>query len=144
MSHLTVEGICAGYGRQSVLNGVSFQLADGCLMGILGASGSGKTTLLKAICGIVPHQGRCTLDGRVLEGLSARQLARQVSYIPQRSGITMDIPALDVVLMGFNPWLGLLERPTKAMVDAARQALAQVGLAGREEANYQHLSEGQK
>lgn len=144
MRHLTVEGICAGYGRQSVLNGVSFQLADGCLMGILGANGSGKTTLLKAICGIVPHQGRCTLDGRVLEGLSARQLARQVSYIPQRSGITMDIPALDVVLMGFNPWLGLLERPTKAMMDAARQALAQVGLAGREEANYQHLSEGQK
>lgn len=144
MSHFSAKGIRAGYGRQNVLEQVSFELESGCLMGIIGANGSGKTTLLKSLCGILPHEGTCTLDQTVLEELSPKQLARLVSYIPQRSGISIDISALDVVLMGFNPRLGLLEHPTKQMKEAAMQALIQVGLAGKEEMNYLHLSEGQK
>ena len=144
MSLLSVKGIRAGYGRQNIIENISFQLDNGCLMGVLGANGCGKTTLLKALCGILPHEGNCLLEDTRLESLSARKLAALVSYIPQRSGISIDISALDVVLMGFNPRLGLLEQPTGEMKDAARAALAQVGLAGREEDNYLHLSEGQK
>ena len=144
MSFFCVESLTAGYGKGNVIENLSFSLEKGTLVGILGANGSGKTTLLKAICGILPHRGSCSLEGTRLEGLSPRQLARQVSYIPQRSGITIDISALDVVLMGFNPRLGLLDQPSQAMKTAAAAALAQVGLAGREHTNYLHLSEGQK
>ena len=144
MSFLCVKEICAGYDKQNIIENISFQLDDGCLLGIIGANGSGKTTFLKALCGILPHQGTCTLDNTVLEELSARQLAKLVSYIPQRSGIAIDISVLDVVLMGFNPQLGLLEHPTRKMKDTARQALHQVGLSNKEEMNYRHLSEGQK
>ena len=100
--------------------------------------------MLKALCGILPHQGTCQLEDAVLEELPPKQLAKLVSYIPQRSGISIDISALDVVLMGFNPHLGILEHPSKAMKGKAVQALRQVGLAGKEETNYLHLSEGQK
>lgn len=144
MSDFSANKICAGYGRQHVIENISFQLEQGCLMGILGANGSGKTTLLKALCGILPHKGNCTLGKTLLEDLSAKEMAKLVSYIPQRSGIAIDISALDVVLMGFNPWLGLLEHPTSQMKAAAMQALEQVGLHGKEETNYLHLSEGQK
>lgn len=144
MSFFSVSNLTAGYGGKPILNQISFALDEGCLLGILGANGSGKTTLLKAICGILPHKGDCVLEQTPLEGLSPRQLANLCSYIPQRSGITIDICALDVVLMGFNPRLKLLEHPNSAMKEAARQALARVGLAGREETNYLHLSEGQK
>ena len=144
MSYLCVKDITAGYGRQNIIENISFTLEAGCLLGIIGANGSGKTTLLKALCGILPHRGTCALEDTVLENLSARQLAQLVSYIPQRSGISIDISALDVVLMGFNPRLGLLEHPSKAMRDDAIRALAQVGLAGKEETNYLHLSEGLK
>ena len=144
MSYLSVSGITAGYGNHNVIENISFDLDAGELMGIIGANGSGKTTLLKALCGILPHRGSCTLDNTLLEGLAPRQLAKLVSYIPQRSGISIDISALDVVLMGFNPQLGLLEHPTKNMKAAALDALQQVGLAGKEETNYLHLSEGQK
>ena len=109
MSYLSVNGITAGYGKQSVIENISFQLETGALMGVIGANGSGKTTLLKALCGIVPHQGSCALDQTPLKNLSAKHIAKLVSYIPQRSGIAIDISALDVVLMGFNPRLGLLE-----------------------------------
>lgn len=144
MSYLSVNAVTAGYGRQNVIEHISFDLESGHLMGIIGANGSGKTTLLKALCGILPHGGTCSLEGAVLENLSARQIARLVSYIPQRSGIAIDISALDVVLMGFNPHLGLLEHPTGKMKEAAMEALTRVGLAGKEETNYLHLSEGQK
>lgn len=144
MSFFSAAGLCAGYDKGYVFDDISFAFAEGTLMGILGANGSGKTTLIKAICGILPHEGTCVLDGITLEGLSPRGIARLCSYIPQRSGITIDISVLDVVLMGFNPQLGLLERPNTSMRAAAVYALEQVGLAGREDENYLHLSEGQK
>ena len=144
MSFFSVNHMTAGYDKGHVIKDISFDLEIGNILGILGANGSGKTTLLKAICGILPHTGTATLDGCVLETLSARQIAKRCAYIPQRSGIASDISALDVVLMGFNPQLGLLEHPNSAMVASAREALAQVGLAGKENRNYLHLSEGQK
>ena len=144
MSLFSARAITAGYSRDSVIRDVSFELEEGCLMGVLGANGTGKTTLLKSICGILPHEGRCTLDGYELESLSVRELAKLCSYIPQRSGIAIDISAMDVVLMGFNPRLRLLEQPDSAMILEAKAALDQVGLGGKAEENYLHLSEGQK
>lgn len=144
MSFFSASHVTAGYGKRAVAEDISFDLEQGCLLGILGANGSGKTTLLKALCGILPHSGACELEGIRLETCSPRQIARLCSYIPQRSGISIDLSVLDVVLMGFNPNLGLLERPSAAMRRQALQALQQVGLAGKEEENYQTLSEGQK
>lgn len=144
MSFFIADNISAGYGKENVVKEVSFSIESGCLSGILGANGSGKTTLLKAICGIISHSGGCSLEGVSLEGLSPKELSRLCGYIPQRSGISIDISALDVVLMGFNPHLGLLESPTKQMKQAALQALTEVGLGDKAQQNYLHLSEGQK
>ncbi len=144
MSFCHISHISAGYGRKSVLEDISFTVEKGSLLGLLGANGSGKTTLLKSICGILPHRGSCQVEGMPLETLSARKKAALCSYIPQRSGISIDISVLDVVLMGFNPRLGLLEYPTASMRQRAVEALAGAGLAGKESENYLHLSEGQK
>lgn len=144
MSFLEVRNLCAGYGKTRIVHELSFTLEAGQLLGILGPNGCGKTTLLKSICGIVPSEGDCILEGESLSSLSPRALAKKCSYIPQRSGIGIDISALDVVLTGFNPRLGLLEYPNAAMRERAKQALADAGLAGMEEKNYQTMSEGQK
>lgn len=144
MSFFSVDSLSAGYGKNDIIGNISFRLDSGTVTGVLGANGGGKTTLLKAICGILPHNGSCCLDGAVLENLPPRQLARLCSYIPQRSGIGIDISVLDVVLMGFNPKLGLLESPSQTMKDAAVKTLEQVGLGGMEHTNYLRLSEGQK
>lgn len=144
MSGFCVKGLCAGYGSQRILHDLSFCVESGRIMGILGPNGCGKTTLIKSICGILPHAGECTLDGVKLESLTARRLAQQCSYIPQRSGISIDLSALDVVLMGFNPRLGLLEHPSEAMKRQALEALETTGIGEMAQRNYQHLSEGQK
>lgn len=144
MSFLSIQHLTAGYGAAPVIRDICFSSPPGVITGVLGANGSGKTTLLKAICGVLPHGGNCTLEDLPLESLSPRKMARLCSYIPQRSGISIDISPLDVVLMGFNPQLGLLEHPSTAMHAQAAQALEEVGLSDLIHANYLTLSEGQK
>lgn len=144
MSFFKAESLHVGYKHRTVIRDGSFSLPRGCIAGVLGANGSGKSTLIRAICGILPHGGSCTLGGVSLETLSAREISRLCGYIPQRSGILIDIPVIDVVLMGFHASLGLFSTPTAAMRDAASASLAAVGLGGMEEHNYQNLSEGQK
>lgn len=144
MSFFSVNHLSAGYGKKNILSDVSFSLEEGRILGVLGANGCGKTTLLKCLCGILPHDGECMLLGEKIDNLSARQIAQKCSYIPQRSGISIDISALDVVLMGFNPKLRLLERPNEEMQKKAKATLSLVGLGERADENYLSLSEGQK
>ena len=133
------------YGAAAVLQGVSFSVpVPGQLIGLLGVNGSGKTTLLKAAAGLLPHTGQCLLNGVPLESLSTRRLAQTVSYIPQQSGISVSLSAREVVLMGFNPRLGVLQSPTAAMRAAADEALRTVGLADKANVYPKSLSGGQQ
>ena len=142
---LCVQDLTVRYGTVAVLQGVSFSVpVPGQLIGLLGVNGSGKTTLLKAAAGLLPHIGQCLLDGVPLESLSTRRLAQTVSYIPQQSGISVSLSAREVVLMGFNPRLGVLQSPTAAMRAAADEALRTVGLADKAGQDYLTLSGGEK
>ena len=131
MSFFTVNNLTVSYGKQEILSHLSFEVKDTQTVGILGANGSGKTTLLKAICGILPHSGTCTLEGTSLENKSPKELAKLCSYIPQRSGISIDISVLDTVLMGCYPHLGILEHPTSSMKKQAIELIHMVGLGGK-------------
>ena len=144
MTFFGVSELSAGYGGKDVIRELSFEVNENSVVGVLGANGCGKTTMLKALCGILPHRGSCILEGTALEGLPPRKLARLCGYIPQRSGISIDISVLDVVLMGFNPQLRLLEAPSGEMKKEAWKALETVGIAEEAHENYLHLSEGQK
>lgn len=142
---LCVQDLTVRYGTVAVLQGVSFSVpVSGQLIGLLGVNGSGKTTLLKAAAGLLPHTGQCLLDGVPLESLSTRRLAQTVSYIPQQSGISVSLSAREVVLMGFNPRLGVLQSPTAAMRAAVDEALRAVGLADKAGQDYLTLSGGEK
>ncbi|MCQ2494409.1 MAG: ABC transporter ATP-binding protein [Lachnospiraceae bacterium] len=144
MSLLSAKGISAGYGNRTVINDISFDIEAGELVGIVGSNGCGKTTLLKSVCNNLAHSGSCVIDDITVEKSSAKDIAAVCSYIPQKSGINIDISVLDVVLMGYNPHLGFLEYPNKDMKEKAMNVLQQVGLSGFEDRNFLSLSEGQK
>ena len=138
------EHISAGYGRKAVIHDISFSLQAGTLTALIGANGSGKTTLMKCIANQLSHGGKSILLGECLEELSVKELARKVSYIPQKSGIRISLPVLDVVMMGYNPVMKLMQRPSAEQKNSAKDALAAVGLGGYEDIDYLTLSEGQK
>ena len=127
----SVQDISLCLGGRQILDHVSFSVdTPGRVIGLLGPNGGGKTTLLRAICGELPHDGHVFLEGAELAGLRSKELARRVSYIPQQSGISISMSAIDVVLMGFYPKLKLLSQPSADMRAAALRALEQVGMAG--------------
>ena len=82
---LAVEGVEAGYGRTTVLFGVSMEVPDDALVCVMGRNGVGKTTLIKTMMGVIKaSRGRITLDGRDITGLrSAQRVKAGLAYVPQ-------------------------------------------------------------
>src|SRR5712692_2070996 len=86
---LTLDGIQCDYGEAHVLRGVSFGLAPGQVLCLMGRNGAGKTTTLKAIMGLVrPRAGHIRLDDRELTALRPHQIPRLgIAYVPQGRGM---------------------------------------------------------
>ncbi|MCL2496551.1 MAG: thiol reductant ABC exporter subunit CydD, partial [Clostridiales bacterium] len=82
---LVFDNVCFAYeaGRPA-LNGISFNLAAGEKLGLVGASGSGKTTLLHLLAGFIrPGAGCISIGGQSLAGLNADALRRQIALVSQ-------------------------------------------------------------
>lgn len=139
-----VKNICCGYGKKEIIKDFSFQLEPKTMTAIIGPNGSGKTTLMKALTKRLDYRGNVTLNGEKLEQVKEKLLAQKISYIPQKNGISISLPVIDVVMTGFNPVLKLMERPSKAQRDLAYEALCQVGLGKLANKDFLTLSEGQK
>lgn len=142
---LSVEHLSSGYGRGEVVRDVSLTVEGGEFCALLGLNGCGKTTLLKSVCGLIPiKRGRCLVDGEDCTRFNARQRALRMAYVPQRGSLITGKTVLEVVLMGYNPRLGLLESPGERQRREARETLERLGLGGFAGRDYAELSEGQK
>lgn len=82
---LTLEKVCAGYGRMRILHDVDLHLGAGEIVALVGANGAGKTTTLRSICGqLKPLSGRVTLDGTPTAGRRPDQLVRDgLVHVPE-------------------------------------------------------------
>ena len=82
---LKLENVHAYYGKSHILQGVSLEVGDGELVGLLGRNGVGKTTLLKSIMGLVPPRaGTVVFNHEQLVRLPAHRIPRLgIGYVPQ-------------------------------------------------------------
>ena len=86
---LDVQGLTAGYGEAIVLTGVTFKVAEGQALALLGRNGMGKTTLVNSIIGVTRHiGGTIRLDGRNITGLRPDERAHAgIGWVPQERNI---------------------------------------------------------
>ena len=86
---LKVDGLRCGYGEAVVLDGVSFELAAGRSLALLGRNGTGKTTLIDTLVGVTTrHAGRIVLAGRAIEALPVYARAEAgIGWVPQERNI---------------------------------------------------------
>lgn len=86
---VTLEAVSAGYGRAVVLHEVSFNVAEGEAVALLGRNGVGKTTTLNTVIGLTRYQGgRIRLGGHDISQLSPeRRVELGVGWVPQERGI---------------------------------------------------------
>jgi len=82
---LKLEGIDAFYGDLQALHAVSFEVAQGEIVALVGANAAGKTTTLRAISGTLPPRaGRVLLDGQDLAAVPAHQrVGRGIVQVPE-------------------------------------------------------------
>ena len=101
MGLIEAGGIGFRYLDKAVLQNVSFAVDKGEIVSVLGPNGSGKTTLLKVVLGLLnPQAGSVCFEGRPVSGMSRRELANRMAYVPQTHRIGFAYRVLDVVLMG--------------------------------------------
>ncbi len=94
---LHVENLNAGYGEAVVLNQVSFSLAAGETLALLGRNGTGKTTLINTLAGSTrQHAGSITLDGVALHRLASHaRAAAGIGWVPQERNIFKSLSVLE-------------------------------------------------
>jgi sulfonate transport system ATP-binding protein len=126
-----VEGLNRSYGDRVVLDNVDLRIAGGEFVALLGRSGSGKTTLLKALAGL---DYDVTGDGRL-------QVPENISVVFQDSRLLPWQRVLGNVTLGLRTDRRQLG---KSPDERGREALAEVGLAGRERAWPTELSGGEQ
>ncbi len=132
-ARLEVRDVTVSYGDTVALRRVSFACGPGELLGVVGPNGAGKSTLIKAVLGLVTlDHGTVRIDGRDVD--TAR---RDVAYLPQRSEIDWDYPAVvrEVVAMGRYVQRGMwgrLRADDHRRVDAALARMGMTELAGRQ------------
>ena len=99
---LEVSELAAGYGRIPILGGVSFSVARGEFVGILGHNGMGKTTLLRALMGYIPvTAGRVELeDADITRAEPYRRARAGMGYVPQGRDIFPGLSVRDNLRMG--------------------------------------------
>ena len=86
---LNVERLTAGYGEATVLTDVSFKIAKGQALALLGRNGMGKTTLVNSVIGVTRHiSGSISLDGQDITGMRPDQRAHAgIGWVPQERNI---------------------------------------------------------
>jgi len=110
MIKLEVQNLGLAYGRNVVMRDLTFHVMPGEMVGLIGPNGSGKSTAIKALSRVIsPYSGRIFLDGKNISKISRGDLARLLGVVPQMPLLPSTFTAFEIVLMGRNPHLGLLQ-----------------------------------
>ena len=142
---LSVRELNFAYNRTPVLENVTFAAAPGELLAILGPNGVGKTTLFRCILGEQKrYTGTIEIDGADLRGLSPRERAHRIAYIPQTHTMTFRFLVRDVVLMGTSHTLSPFASPGREQERIAFEAMERLGIGSLSDRSFDELSGGEQ
>ena len=136
---LEFERVAFTYQRDhDFIKDLTFSIANGEFIGLLGANGSGKSTILKLASGILaPSHGSIKLWGRPLQSYKNKDKAKLLCYLPQLLDINVPFKVCELVGMGLYPY-DILPDMT------VTESLEMVGLVEKSESYIKDLSGGEK
>lgn len=148
MPLLELENIFCGYGKETVIKGISLTVNEGEILSLAGANGCGKTTLLRAACGLLPiRSGSVRIDGRNIAEIPVKERACLTALLSQTGagGDYSEYTVLETVLMGryARQSGGIFSGVTEDDRKIAEKCISGIGLGGLEERLITELSGGQ-
>ncbi len=142
--NVRIRGLSFSYGAFT-LRVPDLDLGEAGVTAVVGPNGAGKSTLLKCVAAILPAaRGAVRIGGEDVAGLSGRERARRVGYVPQEPSFTFNYRVLDFVLTGRAAEIPAFSLPSGRDIDIAGEALRYVGLAGFSERPFLELSSGER
>jgi branched-chain amino acid transport system ATP-binding protein len=99
---LRFDDVVAGYGRETILHGLSFGVRRDAITTVIGPNGAGKSTAFKALFGMLPvRQGRIVFEDRDITNLAPRALiAAGICYVPQGRNIFPELSVFHNLELG--------------------------------------------
>jgi branched-chain amino acid transport system ATP-binding protein len=117
---LRVDDLRVSYSSVAAVRGISLEVPDGAIVGLVGANGAGKTSTLNAITGLVARSGRSHIDGQDISALSTAEIVRRgVVQVAQGRQLFPDMTVRENLEMG-----GFLQ-PAARMLQQLEQVLMQ-------------------
>jgi branched-chain amino acid transport system ATP-binding protein len=116
---LNVANLVAGYGRVTVLDGISIEAGRSGNVGLFGPNGHGKSTLLRTISGLLKSRsGSIQFDGENIAGLSPRAIVdRGLIHVPQGNTLFPDLTIADCLALGaYTPRARAVEQANRDKV----------------------------
>jgi iron complex transport system ATP-binding protein len=137
--------LVAGYDSRMILDRINLEIPSNQISVIIGANGCGKSTLLKTLARLIkPAAGEVLLDGRPIQTIPPKHLARIVGLLPQSPIVPEGITVADLVGRGRFPhqsWFGTWSRKDYEAVAEAMEIMNITELANR---HVDELSGGQR
>jgi iron complex transport system ATP-binding protein len=146
-SELDGESLVLGYPGTDgpVIEEESITAKPGAITALVGPNGSGKSTLLKGLANqLTPESGSVVLDGREINALGAKELARKLGLLSQERTAPNSISVEDLVMHGRYPHRGFFESVTDADRAAVDRAIELAGCDHLRDRDVGSLSGGQK
>jgi branched-chain amino acid transport system ATP-binding protein len=93
---LSVKGLSVFYDSIKALDEISFDVARGEIVTLIGANGAGKSTILRAVSGMIPYRGGITFAGKDLKDIPPDQIvATGIAHVPEGRGIFGNLTVLE-------------------------------------------------
>lgn len=142
---LDLDEVTVGYKGVPVLKGVSFSLNAGEVLCILGPNGSGKTTLFRTIMKLKqPTTGMISIEGCDISSWPFDKIAGYIGYIPQNYSPVFPYTALEMVLMGRTPRLGMCSIPKAKDIEIAMESMKTLNILPLKDKAFTKISGGER
>ena len=139
---IRINDMAFSYSSVPVLNGISLDIKGPGFVSILGPNGVGKSTLIHCINKILqPSSGSVLIDGKDVKGITIKELAKEIGYVPYSANDTFPLTVVDTVMMGRHPharW-NTLDRDLDIVYDTLRM----LGISHLAMRQFNELSAGQ-
>ncbi|MDE6732979.1 MAG: ABC transporter ATP-binding protein [Oscillospiraceae bacterium] len=139
MALIKTENLTLSYENMTVIENLSFEVASGDYLCIVGENGSGKSTLVKALLGLKkPESGLIEFGDGLLQ--------KEIGYLPQQTSAQRDFPAsvFEVVISGCLNSRGLRPFYSTKERKAALENIERLGITELKSRSYRELSGGQQ
>jgi len=135
---ISVNGLTRTYGDFTAVDGVSFRIKPGEIVGLLGHNGAGKTTIMKMLTGFLePTGGSIEIDGVNL-GEARETIQRKIGYLPENCPVYPEMTVIDYL----DYAAALHDVPEGERLTRVREAIAKTELASKATQPISTLSRG--